>query len=146
MNKPDIARLLALASGFDNRKPNPMAVESWSMVPELQAASFETAAAAVVAHQTGPNRHEYLTIAHIVDALTEGRRDSRAAIAADVRSAKARGLVSRDHRERDPLPPDAADALATLRALDRRAAEDQLILEAAPSFDRDSASPSRLTV
>lgn len=130
MNKAEIAALLGVASGFDNRKPNHLAVEAWSMVPELQAATYEAALNAVVAHQTGPKRHEYLTVAHIVDALTEGRRDSRTAVAADVRSAKARGLISRDHSEKTPLPPDVSDALQTLRELDRRAAPEQSEIEA----------------
>src|SRR5690606_35991583 len=96
MNKREIAQLLTVASGFDRRVVDELTVEAWASVPELAAAPYDAAVAAVVAHQTSPKRTEYLTVGHIVDALRVNGRSTAAAIEADVRSAKARGLIGRD--------------------------------------------------
>lgn len=69
MNKEEIGKLLTLASGFDKRKLDRVSVEAWALVPEIAQGDYEAAKAAVVAHQTGPNAGEYLTVNHIVSAL-----------------------------------------------------------------------------
>lgn len=131
MNKVEIGKLLTLAAGFDNRKVDLVTTEAWSAVPELVAADYEAAKAVVIAHQTGPKHHEYLTVGHIVDGLRVAGRNSTAEIAADVRSAKARGLVGREWSESERLPEDVRDALFTLRDGERRAAAQRFMLEAA---------------
>ncbi|KQW07636.1 hypothetical protein ASC66_01155 [Leifsonia sp. Root4] len=125
MDKIEIGKLLTLAAGFDNRKVDRMTVEAWALVPEMAGADYEAAKAAVVAHQTGPNRSEYLTVGHIVAALRLGGRSTVAAVEADVRSAKARGLIESSWQPRAPLPTDVADALFTLREGERRAAAER---------------------
>lgn len=129
MDKIEIGKLLTIAAGFDNRKVDRITVEAWALVPEMGAADFEAAKAAVVAHQTGPNRGEYLTVGHIVAALRIGGRSTLAAVEADVRSAKARGLIEPSWGARTPLPPDAADALFTLREGERRAAAERFAFD-----------------
>lgn len=120
MNKTDIAKLLTLASGFDRRVVDPVTVEAWALVPEIVAADYEAAKAAVVAHQTGPKAGEYLTVNHIVAALNADARRSDSEIEADVRSAKARGLIESSWPNRQPLPADVKHGLQSMRELDRR--------------------------
>ena len=122
MNKHEIGMLLGLASGFDRRVVDPLTIEAWASVPEFANASYAAAKAAVIAHQTGPKRHEYLTIGHITDALKIDGRNSGRAIEEDVRSAKARGLVEKTWPDRQLLPEDIRQALFTLRDGERRAA------------------------
>lgn len=129
MNKTEIAKLLTIASGFDRRVVDPVTIEAWALVPEMVAADFDAAVAAVVAHQTSPKRGEYLTLGHIAEALKIDGRNSLAAIEADVRSAKARGLISRTWPSRDRLPANVADALFTLRDLERRQAAQRFELD-----------------
>ena len=123
MTKAEIAKLLTLASGFDRRVVDTITVEAWALIPELMDADYDDAKAAVLAHQVGPKREQYLTIGHIVDALKTGGRNTLAAIEADVRSAKARGLIEKSWPERDLLPEDVRDALFTLRDTERRVAQ-----------------------
>ena len=123
MNKTEIGKLLTLASGFDRRVVDTVTIEAWALVPEFASATYEDAKTAVIAHQTGPKRAEYLTIGHIVDALRLGSRNTQRAIEADVRSAKARGLIEKSWPERVLLPESIRDALFTLRDAERRAAE-----------------------
>lgn len=132
MKKSEIAQLLTIASGFDRRDVDDVTIESWSMVPELIAADYEAATAAVIAHQTGPRRGEYLTIGHIVDALRVTGRSASASVEADVRSAKARKMIDPEWPARQQLPPDVMDALTTLRDGERRAAASHIELDNLP--------------
>lgn len=127
MNKQEIAALLTVASGFDRRVVDAVTVESWALVPEITSASFEAARAIVVDHQT--NMREYMTVAHVVAGLRSGGRQTRHSIEADVRSAKARGLLERAWPASKIVPVDVADALHTLRELERRAASERLALD-----------------
>lgn len=129
MNKREIAQLLTLASGFDRRDVDEVTIEAWALVPELAAADYTAATAAVVAHQTGPKRSEYLTIGHIVDALRVNGRNTLAAVEADVRSAKARGLIDASWPARQQLPAKVRDTLTALRDGERRASEERLALD-----------------
>lgn len=129
MNKVEVGKLLALAAGFDNRKVDMVTTEAWAMVPEVVAADYESAKAAVVAHQTGVKRSEYLTVGHIVEALRVSGRNTASQIAADVRSARARGLVDKTWPDDDLLPDDIRDALFTLRDGERRLAQERFEIE-----------------
>jgi hypothetical protein len=115
MNKPEVGKLLLLASGFDRRVVDDLTVGAWFSVPIIQQATYEDAAQAVINHQTGPNKEKYLTVGLVADYLTITNRQSADAIAADVRSARARGLISREWSERDPIPEDVRLRLAELR-------------------------------
>lgn len=143
MNKVEIAKLLTIASGFDRRDVDDVTIEAWALVPEFIAADYNAAVAAVVAHQTGPKRTEYLTIGHIVDALRVDGRSTLAAVEADVRSAKARGLIDSSWPARQPLPDDVRDGLMTLREHERRAADAWLALDGLPNNPIDIPTVGR---
>lgn len=126
MNKLEVGKLLTIAAGFDQRKVDQITTEAWFLVPEIQSGDFEAAKAVVIAHQTGPKAHEYLSVRHVVDGLRVRARNTVGDIEADVRSAKARGLVSQDHPRREPLPEDAARRLFEARERERIAAAERL--------------------
>lgn len=140
MNKTDIAKLLTIASGFDRRDVDDVTIEAWALVPEFVAADVGAAVAAVVAHQTGPKRSEYLTIGHIVDALRVDGRSTLAAVEADVRSAKARGLVPQSWPARQQLSVDVQNTLTSLRDRERQAANAWLALDGMPDNPINVAS------
>ena len=122
---------------------DPVTIEAWALVPEMVAADFDAAVAAVVAHQTSPKRGEYLTLGHIAEALKVDGRNSLAAIEADVRSAKARRLIDRSWPARERLPQDVADSLFTLRDLERRQAAQRLELDQLDGAPADVGSVGR---
>lgn len=113
MNLTDTAKLLAVASGFDNRNPDKVAVTAWQAV--LSEYTLEECLEAVMGHyRDSTTRHSYLTIAHILDRVEKITR-SREQVAADVRSAKARGLLDAKWSAGAELPPDVAQKLADAR-------------------------------
>ena len=115
MNQKEVAELLTIAGGFDQRKVDDVMILSWSMVPAIQSADFEDARAAIIAHVTGPNRREYLTVGHVTDATQISSRQTKELVASDVRSARARGLVPRDWPEWKPVVAGVRSALEVAR-------------------------------
>ncbi len=115
MNLVETAQVLTIASGFDNRQVDEVKVAAWFEV--LRDADYDVCKAAVLDHFRGPNRHDYFQIGHVVDFLERETRSTAKSVEADVRSAKARGIVGRDWPERKPL--DAGHARELLEARDR---------------------------
>ena len=121
MNKTQVGQILTIASGFDRFiTVDRVTTEAWFLV--LGAIDYDEAQAAVIGHFTGPIAKEVFSVRHILNAVADGGRNTRAAIEADVRSAKARGLISKGWPDRQALPDDVKDGLLTLRDLERRAA------------------------
>lgn len=123
MNKVEIAKLLTIASGFDRRQVDQVTVESWWLVEAIREADYEDAVAAVVSHfSTQPK--EYLTVAHVVAATQVSSRQTKELIAADVRSARARGLIEHNHPETEPVSDEIRARLAAIRDHDRQVARE----------------------
>jgi hypothetical protein len=121
MNKTQVGQILTIASGFDRFiTVDRVTTEAWFLV--LGAIDYDEAQAAVVGHFTGPIAKEVFSVRHILNTVADGGRNTRAAIEADVRSAKARGLISKGWPDRQALPDEVKDGLLTLRDLERRAA------------------------
>ena len=121
MNKTQVGQILTIASGFDRFiTVDRVTTEAWFLV--LGAIDYDEAQAAVIGHFTGPIAKEVFSVRHILNAVADGGRNTRAAIEADVRSAKARGLISKGWPDRQALPDEVKDGLLTLRDLERRAA------------------------
>lgn len=135
MNKPEVAKLLLLASGFDRRVVDDLTTSAWFAVPAIQQARFEDAANAVIAHQTGPNREKYLTVGIVADYVTATNRQDKEAIAADVRSARNRKLIPADWDERTPIPEPVRLRLTELREESRRIAPEARELETTGAHD-----------
>ena len=118
MNKREIAELLVLMSGFDRfQVTDPVVVEAWAMIPAIQQAPVEAARTAVLAHFTGSPKP--LLVADLVAALTSAGRQGREDIAADVRSARARGLIDRSWPEAQPVPDEVRARLTEIRNAER---------------------------
>jgi hypothetical protein len=115
MNKQQIAQLLTIASGFDKRQVDSVTVEAWALVPGVRDADYDDAVAAVIAHVTGPERKEYLTVGHVVAATQQSSRQTKELIAADVRSAKARRMIGSDWPENRPVTSEVRHRLAVVR-------------------------------
>ncbi|KSU52872.1 hypothetical protein [Microbacterium enclense] len=119
MNTQEAAKLLAVAAGFDNRRPDDLATAAWREL--LGDFTYEQCRAAIVAHYRDPaTRHQYLTAAHVLDRVEANARTKTADVETDVRSAKARGIVPADWPRRQPLDPEAAYRLQAARERDRQ--------------------------
>ena len=115
MDKIEIGQLLTVQSGFDRRQVDKVTIEAWALVHGIQSADYEDALAALIAHATGPNANEYLTVNHIVSATQVSSRQTKELVASDVRSARARGLVGRDWPEWKPVTAGVRLALEVAR-------------------------------
>lgn len=117
MNKVEIGQLLTIASGFDRFVTvDRVTTEAWHLA--LSNVSYAEAQEVVVAHFTGPRAKEQFSVRHVLEAVESRLRMTDDAIEADVRSAKARGLIDRDWPKREPLPADVAALLSVARQRD----------------------------
>ena len=143
MNKTQVGQILTIASGFDRFiTVDRVTTEAWFLV--LGAIDYDEAQAAVVGHFTGPIAKEVFSVRHILNPVADGGRNTRAAIEADVRSAKARGLISKGWPDRQALPDEVKDALLTLRDLERRAATTRDELEQGGGSPADVGAVGRV--
>lgn len=126
MNKVEVGQLLTLASGFDRREVDRVTVEAWFLV--LEGYDYETCKAGVVAHQTGPDKDQYMKVGHITEYSDFVNRKTASQIRTDVISARARGLVGTDWPVNRELPEAAksklSDARAAAKAEEERYAEE----------------------
>ena len=107
--------LLALVASFDNRKVDEARSAAWHSV--LRDVDFEDAKQVVLRHFAAPN--DYLTVSHVIEGVLRMHRRLPKQIEADVRAARARGIVDTDWSETVPLDSAAAARLAAARAGDR---------------------------
>lgn len=118
MNIPEATRLLTVASGFDRRQVDELTATAWAKA--LDDRSYPECERAVIAHHKDPlTRGQYLTIGHLLDRVEAGERTARGDVEADVRAAKARGIIPADWPRREPLTPQATFQLAQARDRDR---------------------------
>lgn len=121
MNKQEAATLLALAGAFDRWiRVDDLTATAWEFA--LADVPFELARLAVVEHYKGANAHKAIMPADIITATEFAARLTKPQIEADVRTAKAYGLVPQSWPDRQPLGEDARRALADLREGKRREA------------------------
>ena len=114
MNKVEAAELLNIAGAFDRWiRVDDMTVSAWAYVLAHVTADLENAA--VLAHYAGPDAHKSLMPADIIKAVEVQARLTRPLIEADVRSAKARGLVAKDWPDAQVLPDDVRVKLQAAR-------------------------------
>lgn len=121
MNKVEVGQLLTIASGFDRFVTvDRVTTEAWFLA--LAEVDYSEAQAAVVAHFTGPRAKETFSVRHVLEAARITARSTPDAIEADVRSAKARGLLEPTYPAREPLPADVKALLFAARERDRETA------------------------
>ena len=118
MNKQEAATLLALAGAFDRWiRVDDLTATAWEFA--LADVPFELARLAVVEHYKGPNAHKAIMPADIITATELAARLTKPQVEADVRSAKARGLIEKGWPDRQLLPEDVRVRLAAAREVDR---------------------------
>lgn len=123
MNAQEVAKFLAVASGFDNRRVDDLMVKAWSLVPEVRQATPDDALAIMVAHFGGSAHRDYFTVGVFAEAWRRMHRANPRDIESDVRSAKARGIAPADWPPTKMLPPDWAAQLREARASTLKALE-----------------------
>lgn len=119
MKKSELTELLRFMSTLDNRIVDEDRVEGWFVL--LHDVDKSEAAQVVVDHYK--TTRDYLTPLDILDGIKRLNRRMPKQIEADVRSARARGLISRDWPETDPLPADVMARLTAARSSDRDTSE-----------------------
>lgn len=130
MDKEQVGFLLLFASGLDRFVDvNDVTTDAWLRVLSDYDVTYEQAEKACIDHYTGPDGSRPFTVAHVVAQITANDRTATAAIAADVRSAKARGLIAKSWPERDRLPDGPRAELFRLRELERGAAAERWAIE-----------------
>ena len=126
MTPSEVADLLSLSSELDRYatadKMTRERVVAWTAVigSEAPQMTFDEAQQIVIRYYGTAG--ESLTVYALIDLWKQSRRMAPHQIAADVRSAKARGLIGRDWDTRTALPADVAGRLAAARDEERQAA------------------------
>ena len=130
MNKAEVGVLLLLASGLDRFvQVDQVTTDAWYKVLSAHNVTYAQAEQACIDHYTGPDGGRPFTVAHVIAAVAVSDRTAQNAIEADVRSAKARGLIEKSWPDRELLPEDIRNALFTLRDGERRAARTRFELD-----------------
>jgi hypothetical protein len=118
VNRLEASELLSIAGAFDRWiRVDDLTATAWHYA--LEAVPVDLARAAVLAHYKGDNAHKSLMPADIIRAVESAARLTRPQVEADVRSAKARGLVDQSWPDAQVLPELVRERLAAAREGDR---------------------------
>lgn len=127
MKASEVAELLILDAGLNRyasagNQSREKAV-AWAAALNLRAPQlgFGEARELIVEHYAGTS--EPLTPYALIEAWERKHRLLPHQVAADVRSARARGMLPAGHEPREPLPAVVAEQLAAARAMERAAME-----------------------
>ena len=139
MKPSEAAELLAFIAAFDNRKVSKETAVAWSMTVtrEVPALTLDVAREIVMDHFAAPG--DYFTVGILIDEARKRLRLDSRSVAADVRSARARGLVDPGWPTSMPLPADVVERLAAAR----RGEVDEMA-ELGAFDDAPNVSPLRL--
>lgn len=122
MQLAEVGKLLAIVKSFDNRKLDESTAMAWKMMLDRHVPDATLEQATEVVMDWFGAENPYFEVRHLVDGLRKRLRLTPKAISADVRSAKARGLIPLTYSHKLPLPADVAARLEELRAEAREAA------------------------
>ena len=121
MNKFEISQLLTLASGHDRFiQVDDVTATAWAMTPGMPDIEQPAARDAVLTFYSTWDGRTPLTAAYLLKATNTATPKTTEAIAADVRSARARQLVPADWSEKERIPADAQAKLDAARAENNR--------------------------
>jgi hypothetical protein len=144
MTKAEVGTLLLLASGLDRFvQVGPVTTDAWMYALSGHDVTLEQAQQACVNHYTGPDGGRPFTVAHVVALVSLDNRTALVAIEADVRSAKARGLIAKTWPARERLPENVARRLYGLRAAEREAAAERSAIDQGPGTPVDVGTVGR---
>ena len=141
MQLAEVGKLLAIIRSFDNRKLDESTAMAWKLMLDREVADATLEQATEVVMGWFATANPYFEVRHLVDGLKREMRLNRPQIAADVRSAKARGLIEKGWDERKALPWEVLNQLAAVRLRERTEA-----LELGAFDDGQNSSPLELEV
>lgn len=145
ITKPEVGALLLFASGLDRFvQVDRVTTDAWFRVLADLDVTHVQAEQACINHYTGPDASRPFTVAHVVALVTVDNRTARLAVEADVRSAKARGLVAKSWPPRELLPERVREALFNLRYFERVAAAERFALDQGPGTPVDVGAVGRI--
>lgn len=133
MQLAEVGKLLTIIRSFDNRKLEESTAMAWKMILDREVPDATMAQATEVVMQWFAAQNPYFEARHLITGLKREMRLDRPQIAADVRSAKARGMVESSWSERDPLPWEVANRLAAVRLRERTEALELGAFDDAPN-------------
>lgn len=122
MQLAEVGKLLAIVRSFDNRKLDESTAVAWKMMLDREVPEARLEDAQEVVLGWFANDNPYFEVRHLIAGLRKKMRLSKFNIETDVRSAKARGLISKDWPDGRALPWEVREKLAHARAADRAAA------------------------
>lgn len=133
MQLAEVGKLLAIIRSFDNRKLEESTAMAWKLMLDREVPDATLDQATEVVMSWFATQNPYFEVRHLVAGLKREMRLDRPQIAADVRSAKARGLLDASWSERDPLPWECANRLAAVRLRERTEAAELGAFDDAPN-------------
>lgn len=119
LNLQEVGKLLTIIASFDNRKLDESTAMAWKMMLDREVPDATLAQAQEVVLDWFATENPYFTVSSLCDGLRREMRRNRQQVAADVRSAKARGLVDKYWPESKPLDWMTANSLAAHRLAER---------------------------
>lgn len=116
MTLVETGKLLTIISSFDNRRLEESTATAWKMMLDREVPDAELDDAQEIVFQWFAKENPYFEVRHLIEGLKKRMRVNRLDTEADVRSAKARGLIDKTWPEMIPLPWDIRKKLAKIRA------------------------------
>lgn len=119
MNLEEVGKILTIIASFDNRKLETSTAMAWKMMLDRHVPEARLQDAEEVVFDWFGTENPYFEVRHLVDGLKRIMRVNRLDIEADVRSAKARGLIGKDWHPYTALPWSVRVQLQELRDTER---------------------------
>lgn len=116
MELVEVGKLLTIISSFDNRRLEESTALAWKMMIDREVPDAELDDAQEVVFDWFAKENPYFEVRHLVSGLKQRMRVNGLQIEADVRSAKARGLVDKTWPEICALPWDIRKKLNEIRS------------------------------
>lgn len=139
MQLAEVGKLLAIIRSFDNRKLDEATAQAWKIMLDKHFPDATLAEAQEVVLDWFGTENPYFEVRHLLDGIRKRRRGFGRQVEADVRAAKARGLIRKDWPARQALPAEVRERLERARAADRDSAAQYAV-------DGPNTSPLRLEV
>ena len=120
MNIVEVGKLLLFASGLDRWvQVDQVTTHAWFRVLDRDDVTYPLAEQACIDHYSGPEGGRPFTVAHVIGAAATANRSTAKLVEADIRSARARGLVDAGWPHNEPLPFEVLGKLRAAREADR---------------------------
>lgn len=126
MQLAEVGKLLAIIRSFDNRKLDESTAQAWKIMIDRHFPEASLVEAQEVVLDWFSTENPYFEVRHLLDGLRKRLRRTARDVAADVRSAKARGLIGKDWPEAKVLPDEVSSRLAAARLAAREDADTEL--------------------